>query len=68
MTEENEKVLSRDLQSQIPTGEDYEGVDDGDYDEEGLNTGVTILDTGISYTVQQAVAQQLLNSAGSTGR
>jgi hypothetical protein len=68
MTEENEKVLSRDLQSQIPTGEDYEGVDDGDYDEEGMTNGVTITDTGTSYTVQQAIAVQLLQGAGGTGR
>jgi hypothetical protein len=37
MTDDNERVLSRDLQSQIPSSEDYEGVDDGsqaleDYD------------------------------------
>jgi len=68
MTDDNEKVLSRDLQSQIPTGEDYEGVDDGDYDEEGLSNSVTITDTGTSYTVQQAIAVQLLEGAGSTGR
>ena len=69
MTDDNEKVLSRDLQSQIPTGEDYEGVDDGDYDEEGLSNSVTITDTGNpSYTVQQAIAVQLLEGAGSTGR
>ena len=68
MTEENEKVLSRDLQSQIPTGYDYEGEDDGSYSEEGLSSGTTIVDTGTSYTVQQALAVQLLNAAGSTGR
>ena len=68
MRTENEKVLSRDLQSQIPTGQDYEGIDDGSYDEEGLRYGTTIVDTGPSYTPQQAVAVQLLDGAGSTGR
>ena len=68
MTEENEKVLSRDLESQIPTGEDYEGEDDGSYGEEGMTNGVTITDTGPSYTVQQAIAVQLLEGAGGTGR
>ena len=69
MTEENEKVLSRDLQSQIPTGYDYEGEDDGSYGEEGMTNGVTITDTGNpSYTVQQAIAVQLLEGAGGTGR
>jgi len=68
MQTENERVLSRDLQSQIPTGEDYEGIDDGSYDEEGMSYGTTIVDTGTSYTPQQAVAVQLLDGAGGTGR
>ena len=62
MTDENERVLSRDLQSQIPTGYDYEGVDDGSYevDEYGSSgPGVAIQNTGPSYETQQAIAVQL---------
>ena len=62
MTDDNERVLSRDLQSQIPTGYDYEGVDDGSYevDEYGSSgPGVAIQNTGPSYETQQAIAVQL---------
>ena len=69
MTDDNERVLSRDLQSQIPSSEDYEGVDDGsqaleDYDSTG--PGVAIQNTGVSYETQQAIAVQL--SGINTGR
>ena len=69
MTDDNERVLSRDLQSQIPTGYDYEGVDDGsqaleEYDSSG--PGVAIQNTGVSYQTQQAIAVQL--SGINTGR
>ncbi len=69
MTDDNERVLSRDLQSQIPTGYDYEGVDDGSYevDEYGSSgPGVAIQNTGPSYETQQAIAVQL--SGVNTGR
>jgi hypothetical protein len=72
MTADNEKVLSRDLQSQIPSyNDDYEGEDDGDesleaYDTEGPGTPVAIRDTGPSYETQQAIAVQL--SGQNTGR
>ena len=62
MTDDNERVLSRDLQSQIPTGYDYEGVDDGSQALEGYDTqgpGVPIRNTGPSYQTQQAIAVQL---------
>ena len=69
MTDDNERVLSRDLQSQIPSGYDYEGVDDGSYevDEYGSSgPGVAIQNTGPSYETQQAIAVQL--SGQNTGR
>jgi len=69
MTEENELVLSRDLDSQIPSEkeeeEEYEGEAGSDYDG-GLNgytgqngPGVPIQQTGPSYETQQAIAVQL---------
>ena len=69
MTDDNERVLSRDLQSQIPTGYDYEGEDDGSYELEDYDTtgpGVPIQNTGPSYETQQAIAVQL--SGLNTGR
>jgi len=72
MTDDNERVLSRDLQSQIPTyNDDYEGESDGDesleaYDGSGPGRPVAIQNTGPSYETQQAVAVQL--SGLNTGR
>ena len=60
MTDDNERVLSRDLQSQIPTGYDYAGVDDGDIEQfNNTGPGVPIQNTGPSYETQQAIAVQL---------
>ena len=72
MTADNERVLSRDLQSQIPEyNDDYEGESDGDesleaYDGSGPGRPVAIQDTGPSYETQQAVAVQI--SGRNTGR
>ena len=69
MTDDNERVLSRDLQSQIPTGYDYEGVDDGSQALEGYDRsgpGVRIQSNGPSYGTNQAIAVQL--SGLNTGR
>ena len=72
MTADNERVLSRDLQSQIPAyNDDYEGESDGDesleaYDGSGPGRPVAIQDTGPSYETQQAVAVQI--SGRNTGR
>ena len=72
MTADNEKVLSRDLQSQIPSyNDDYEGESDGsyeldEYDTQGPGTPVAIQDTGPSYETQQAIAVQI--SGQNTGR
>ena len=65
MTADNERVLSRDLQSQIPEyNDDYEGENDGDeglseFDDSGPGTPVAIRNTGPSYATQQAIAVQL---------
>ena len=72
MTDDNERVLSRDLQSQIPTyNDDYEGESDGsyeldEYDTSGPGRPVAIQNTGPSYETQQAIAVQL--SGQNTGR
>jgi hypothetical protein len=72
MTADNEKVLSRDLGSQIPSyDDDYEGENDGseyvnDFDGAGPGTSVPIQRTGPSYETQQAVAVQLTGM--NTGR
>jgi len=72
MTTDNEKVLSRDLGSQIPSyDDDYEGENDGseyvnDFDGAGPGTSVPIQRTGPSYETQQAVAVQLTGM--NTGR
>jgi hypothetical protein len=72
MTDDNERVLSRDLQSQIPTyNSDYEGESDGsyeleEYDGSGPGRPVAVQNTGPSYETQQAIAVQL--SGQNTGR
>ena len=71
MTDDNERVLSRDLLSQIPSGEDYMGQDNGDYelneyDGTGPGRPVAVQQTGPSYETTQAVAVQL--SGINTGR
>jgi len=71
MTQENEEVVSRDLEpSMIPQHEMYGEEDDveNEQTDEGVNTnntsllggaGTPIVDTGVSYYPQQAVAVQL---------
>jgi hypothetical protein len=71
MTQENEQIVSRDLEpSMIPTHEMHGEEDDVEEEQtdDGVNTsntsllggaGTPIVDTGISYYPQQAVAVQL---------
>ena len=77
MTEENDLVLSRDLESQIPSEyeeeEEYEGEAGSEYAGEDMvgytgqnGPGVPIQNTGPSYETQQAIAVQLTGM--NTGR
>jgi len=70
MTQENQTVLSRDLQSQIPSEyqveEEYEGEAGSEYAGQDMigytgqnGPGVPIKQTGPSYETQQAIAVQL---------